>query len=430
MTVGHHPHSTSAAERAKLLEARREREQLLQAKLRAAKGGKNHFPRMIAAVLEGRTEDVRCTNAGDQAVVGLLTALADRPRVRATFKDLLMVLHDEGCDKLLHGMPHLIALSEMAGHTKRFKRPIGAWTRPSRNMDKQFASLLRHCLAQYPVPSFMDQAWCDPARACERKWYIDIGEGRNIRHSIGLPFPLTKRMAHCFLNMPGHRSLDEAMRYAQVLGLGGDAELAEAVAAGRLGRNSFEQEDYWSTVIAFLVRHPIAAPKLSEVIDFLSSELTEGRPVNMRGRTAASLTRLSDTWHVEINRRKRNAGDVQWTRSIYQDAAYVVGKDEEGTRWTVRELLSSQQLATEGRTLRHCVSSYAGMCAKRITAIFSIGQEDLFGQSASVATVEVSLKTGRVVQAKSKYNAKLKARPRMILEKWAKREGLIVNEHL
>jgi hypothetical protein len=63
---------------------------------------------------------------------------------------------------------------------------------------------------------------------------------------------MTKKMEHNFLHAPDHFTPEESIRYAQVLGLGGKKNLADAIVATRLGKH-FGHEEFWRTVIQFFI---------------------------------------------------------------------------------------------------------------------------------------------------------------------------------
>ena len=70
---------------------------------------------------------------------------------------------------------------------------------------EQFGSLARHLLARYDVPAFLDAAWRDGLTAegvRHQGWFKHVGRGENIRTADDLPIPMTKRMAHHFLQTP------------------------------------------------------------------------------------------------------------------------------------------------------------------------------------------------------------------------------------
>lgn len=409
---------------------RHERERALERALNDSRTGRKHFGRVVDMLCADPRMELARAQARDLIVQGCFQQM-EALSTRVVYRDLLNHLDAEGCDNLLEHTPYLQGIAQLAMKARHFVRPFNTWTRPGRNMHRQFSSLLRHCLALYEVPSLLDQAWCEPGRHDARYWFIDVGAGYNIRNSRGLPIAMNKRIAHHFLNAPTELGIDEALRWAQVVGQFGDQRLARTITTSRLGRNGFVQEGYWSGVIRFFIQHPFMdANKVHEVVDFLTNRLEAGGPVDMSGRTATSLARLSDGWHRDLHRASGKVVDRHWQRSAIMDARYEAGKKHERIVWKVTELLGVQELVAEGRAMQHCVATYAASCSRRASAIFSVTAEDMLGNMERGGTIEVNLKTARVVQAKAKRNTQLKPAARAVLEKWARREGLGINEHL
>jgi hypothetical protein len=79
---------------------------------------------------------------------------------------------------------------------------------------------------------FLQSRRAIPKPKCWQNWRADA-DG-NIRLA-GLPLDLTKRMAHVFTLAPGHFSIEQALRWSQVVGQGGADELAHAVLQTPLG---------------------------------------------------------------------------------------------------------------------------------------------------------------------------------------------------
>lgn len=420
----------SADQRAVMHAQHRERELALERALAASSTSRRHFGKVLEVLCGDPAAELARAQARDVIVQGCFQQM-DTGSARVTYRDLLNHLDAEGCDNLLEHTSYLQGVAQLAMKARHFVRPFDSWTRPGRNMHRQFSSLLRHCLALYDVPSLLDQAWCEPDRHDARRWFIDVGAGYNIRNSKGLPITMNKRIAHHFLNAPPDLDIDGALRWAQVVGQFGDPRLARMVIASRLGRNGFVREDYWSGVVRFFIQHPFMdANKVHEVVDFLTNRLEAGEPVDMTGRTATSLARLSDGWHRDLHRASGKIVDRNWQRSSIMDARYETGKKHERIVWKVTELLGVQELVTEGRAMQHCVATYAASCSRRVSAIFSITAEDIIGNVERGGTIEVNLKTARVVQAKAKRNTPIKPASRAVLEKWARREGLGINEQL
>ncbi len=215
-----------------------------------------------------------------------------------------------------------------------------------------------------------------------------MGLGRNIR-TADVPLALTKKMAHEFALAPEHDSIDRALRRGQVRGLGGSKELARAIVATRLGR-SFEDEDFWRTVVHFFVNHPeLGLEHVGPIVDYLhdqrfvaqevfveEGDVSPGPPqpnLSMKGRTPRSLLRQVGEWHVRL-RRLLPVRAFHWGPSGIGEFRWEEPPgDRPGYRgWTIRELLSSGALHREGAAMRHCVATFARACARREASIWSM----------------------------------------------------------
>ena len=84
------------------------------------------------------------------------------------------------------------ALLALSAHHRDWIRSLWDWRRPSHNVDRQFRSLVRHLIARYDVPAFLDTAWLAglTVEAVKHQcWYKHIAGGRNIRTAPDLPIP-------------------------------------------------------------------------------------------------------------------------------------------------------------------------------------------------------------------------------------------------
>ena len=135
-----------------------------------------------------------------------------------------------------------------ARHREWLRRPAD-WRAPEHDLRGQFSSLANHLLAEYPVPDFMAMAWLrdDDAGPARRDLFLHVGRGNNPRTGK-TPVPLTRRMAHHFVQAPAHYSIEGAMRWGQIAALGGTPQLADACAATRLGEH-FGNDAFWVSVI-------------------------------------------------------------------------------------------------------------------------------------------------------------------------------------
>jgi hypothetical protein len=382
-------------------------------------------------------------------------ALAVCPQHLLAYDSLLAVVYRNStllARRGLSGGPDVHAgIVQLATHAADWIRPVGTWRCPARSRWVQFASLAEHLLAHFAMPRFMASVWLVEPEArttAHQDWYKRLGRGESIRR-MGLPIRLTRAMARRFLCAPHHLSATEALRWAQVLGLGGSPMLAAAVTSTRLGRE-LANEGFWETVVRFLVNNPdLDLAQVGPIIDYLHHQRFEGvmgigpsgeygplpprQPeFSMKGRTTASLMRLVAAWHRELGR--THAARVSWRRSEVQEfesieRVLVRAADDVRTEmrvWSIRELCSAEALRADGSAMHHCVAMYAYKCLSRRSSIWSMQVETQRGRRR-VLTIEVDRARRRVVQARRKCNALPSEAERAILLGWARREGLAVD---
>jgi hypothetical protein len=329
-----------------------------------------------------------------------------------------------------------VGLVELAAQALDWMRPVEAW-RPSHPSPwVQFASLAEHLLARFPMPRFMASVWLakrEDSRLPQQDWYKRVGRGESMRR-MDLPIRLTRTMAHRFLSAPSHFTAIEALRWAQVLGLGGSPALATAVLSTRLGRE-LEDETFWETVIRFFVNAPeLDLAHVGPIVDYLQHRRSPRSPeFSMKGRTPASMLRLVGEWHRELARAP--VGRVAWSRSRLRELTWtervVVRKEDEmrveQRAWSIRELCSDKELRAEGRAMGHCVAMYASRCAAGRSSIWSMRFETPH-EVRRILTIEVDMSRRRVVQARRRFNALPTEDERALVGRWASREFLSMAE--
>ncbi|MDQ3102178.1 MAG: hypothetical protein M3R08_12375, partial [Bacteroidota bacterium] len=267
---------------------------LIAQKLQGSRARGNYFARGVRQLFLDHTSVLQCQRPHMLRIQELFANFGRKRPGRVAFRDLLLWLDTESCEKLLMSIPHLDALARLASHRKHFKRKIDQWHKPCRNLEKQFISIIHHCITMYPVPVFLEQVWMADDRTLERGWYIALGSGQRPRDLQRSPIRITRKIGHWLQFVPCSLDIDEGLRWAQVRGLGGDERTAEMISESRLSRNSFENEHYWEQVIQFFIDHELPSrDDLDELLDFLNHQLELERPVSITGRSIASLTRLA-----------------------------------------------------------------------------------------------------------------------------------------
>ena len=333
------------------------------------------------------------------------------------------------------------ALVAIAAESDGWIRPIKTFKPRIRSSSRFLPALLRHLFVRYEMPAFMDLAWLEGhtmAGQRHRRWYRHLGLGRSIRE-CDTPLPMTRKMAHAFVSAADGTLPDAAVRRAQVIASGGPPALANAVMGSRLAEH-FGHEDFWQTVVAWLIRQPMLDPvHVGPIVDYLHHQRFVPTPVfadgrltrdvlqpglSMAGRTAGSLLRQVDDWHDQLGR--GNAVQVpNWDPSGIPGFREDV-PDEAGrvaSRWSVRELVSSDALQAEGRAMQHCVATYAGTCSRGATSIWTverlITKGDRPPELTKLLTVEVSNRQRTIRQVRGRNNRSATPQERGLLRRWA-----------
>jgi hypothetical protein len=344
---------------------------------------------------------------------------------RQIFTRLLLHIDQKKCGKFLDNDACVEGLIHITTNHNKFIREIETWQKSSHNPFKQFSSLLRHLFCAYPVPEFLDSAWFESGSAEQRNWLTAMGVGISIRKLNHMPINMTKKAAHAFGNAPATLSVPEALRWAQVVGKGGDPRLANFILRSRLGRNEFADEEFWDAAILFFVNAGMFDfEKIGEIIDYLLVQRNTNRAYSLKGRTITSIVRASEAWHNDQENMRQRGGRLIWSSSNIAEAFFQEGKDEKQINYSILELRSTKELMIEGRKMNHCVATYANSCYKKKSAIFSVRKKPVFSDEEVLATVEISLQNRRIVQAKARYNKAINHKALSLMTDWAKKERL------
>lgn len=362
---------------------------------------------------------------------------ADNPDTKDQYCEAIKFL--KSCSKLI-AKDYVIGVNELIHQHPLWVRPLGEWKPATHNIDRQFSSLARHLLVRFSVPIFMDKAWFS-GNTTHQDWFTHIGSGRNIRTAKNLPIDLTKSMAHYFSQAPEHYSIEAALRWGQIIAMGGDKYLCDAVAQTRLVE-TFTHDHFWLSVFKFFIDNPMLdRAHVQPIVDYIHNRKFEDEVVfvapgvaqrrapvqphfSMKGRNAESLLRQIESWHEKLGIR-RSAKVSHWKKSHIKDFFFVEGSEtKENMRvWRIFELLSHEELQQEGRHMNHCVATYASSCHRGRSSIWSMSVETHEGIK-KVLTIEVRSKEMDIEQVRGKHNRRATAKEREIIHQWAAREGL------
>src|SRR5438093_999499 len=156
--------------------------------------------RLIEQVCAGQVAAHDIARPQWRAMCERIEASSTSAEARRSLGQLLLKVHD-ATDLLTESVvvggasrPTIDGLIGLNERRAQWIRPLEAWAPRSHNSRRQFSSLVRHLLARYPVPLFMDEAWFrrDEAASNLQDWFVLVGSGRNIRIA-NTPIPLTKK---------------------------------------------------------------------------------------------------------------------------------------------------------------------------------------------------------------------------------------------
>ncbi len=324
---------------------------------------------------------------------------------------------------------------------------------PQADARTQWASLLRHLLARYPVPAFLDAVWQIKGELAhfERDCWCALAQGISLRDVRGFPASISGRVLHLALTSGHGRSLAEALWLAQSRHLGASSALQAAVLSSRV-LVQFSDHALWVRLVAkFAAGEEAASSQFGLVADALAAirshrdaaqvELLLKLPLPelIRHCIKVVTTLLRERGHLLTDEQVREAAAMaelnklsssRWRPLLGREPfASKCGQAHGHASWQVQELCSIDDLKREGSAMRHCVARYAWRCWKGSSAIFSLRHHrtDDAGQAqvTSFATIEVQPRTLRVVQIRAHCNRPVNTYHMNIIHEWSMAKGLV-----
>ena len=343
--------------------------------------------------------------------------------------------------------PFIRGLIKMHDRKALWLRPLDEWKAKSKNSERKFGELACHLFDQYgDVPRFMESVWLRSDRKSwrYRDWFIHLGRGHNLRTAKS-PISLTKKMAHQFLKAPDDYSVEQAIRWGQLKALGAHENAIHSINATRLGR-SFENEEFWFSVLRFITDNPMLDPRqIGPMVDFLQNQKSEAvefevepgvwrneppaQPgLSMAGRTVATLMRQVSEWHNNLGR-MRYLPEGTYEKPQFEGFSVARGSGNSKIYWSIRQLRNAKDLQIEGDELNHCVASYHWSCAKGDCTIWSLSRS-IDGKSYErCQTIEVN-KNGVITQCRGLANRDPSSDEWSIVNSWAGEANLKISTYL
>jgi hypothetical protein len=417
---------------AKKLKSQREQELLRKQQdeakidevLRFSKKRFKKFNEIIEQLYEG--EDLGRFNNSDvrigkiSEVFGKLKTSRSQPD-RKLLKRALIYLDE--CSVLVSDVDHIQAIYNMVQFRTWWIQDLFEWKPRSKQIQLQLKELTSYLFCKYKVPDFLYKGFYSSSLLYV-EWFIHLGTGRRVRELNKMPIPFTQKMGHYFLQAPARLTITEAIRFAQVRGLGGDERIADRIALSWLGYKSYDDESFWERFVQILVNGGMFNhAKIGELIDYVREMKRIDSGYQLKGRTLHSLLKQSNEWH----KKSAYMATLQYWQSCGIEGFRHEKHDGD---IVVEELISTKELVREGQAMKHCVATYAHLCAKGRTAIYSFKKYTQGMLMESLATIEVNLFSKRIVQAKGKMNKPISNEVRKCMELWAKKTELSIGGYL
>lgn len=331
------------------------------------------------------------------------------------------------------GHPHvelyLRGLLALARQRRHWLRECEDWFPSHDSPFMQFGALTRHVMANSPVPEFMTRVWFEGfSSQAERhqSLFKHLARGGSIR-GANVPLRLTKPMARCFATAPHHVTVEQALRWAQVRSYGASKRFAAEVLKTPLATN-FQQDTYWQAVLQLLVLHQDQLlGNVEPVVQYMNYRHRYFPPTITTRQLARSLNAfLQGTSRVAGQYRwSQYRASLRWKGLPIRGLRYVEKTESAWRvhRWSIRELLTRDELLDEGQAQSHCVASYERDCVARRSSIWSL-RRHTFLEDQRVLTIEIEPKTRTIVTALGKCNSRPNKETRAIIQHWAEQEDL------
>jgi hypothetical protein len=224
-------------------------------------------------------------------------------------------------------------------------------------------------------------------------------------------------------------------RRIQVKTAGGTPRLFQVWADTRPGQalGTRDEEVFWASVIDWFSKHPMFDPtQVGPMVDYIvyrrnpNPQDPYDRNFSMKGRSPMAMLRGMQEWHNELAKVRQVKG-TPFLPSGFKEFEWTRSSKGVQTIWRIKEILTSKELLTEGRVMRHCVGSYSYRIESKTMSIWSLSAEQSWAPEEKVCTIEVSNVNRSIVQARGKFNKMIETEPFQVMQRWASENALSIN---
>lgn len=319
------------------------------------------------------------------------------------------------------------------------KRP-NTWVnrQKTKNKDKLRLDLVRYTFGFYKCPTFLERVWLPEPHATHLTreknsttskfipWYLAVAQGKSLFKECTKGI-LSKKETHAFLIAPNEFTVDQNIWWAR-----GYSESGGHIGtAGKIARSNLAVKDYknefWISVMRFFVRFPTNVAEMNDIMDFFVYTLRENENYSLKGRSLEAVRTSCEVWHRFLNKQKSIGGGT-WEGCPIDDTSYAVGKKENQTYWTMRQIKTGNDLLKEGQAMRHCVVAYKRECMEGKNFIWSLSSKDSAGNKKRNLTIQMD-KHYNIIQYRGLANRAPRPNEEHILQRWARDKDVNIHRN-
>lgn len=327
--------------------------------------------------------------------------------------------------------------------------PEDWWPDENQCAQDQWADFLRHLMARYPVPAFMDSAWIarGTLRHFERHCWCALARGESLRSVDAFPKSISRRVLHLALASECDGSLPMAIWHAELDTQHVSPALFEAVMRSRVP-NELWRHELWSRLVAkFSVGREEQAGEfetVANVLAYAGEEKGSQQVESLMRLSLPMLIRHSRKFVEDLSRSHGYTAPNTKLRKTHGFSAhdpkswppllgseFIYPQNSQGqalSPWRMEELCTAKALSEEGKVMEHCVAGYAQRCRLGTSAIFSLRKRTPLSPEEddviSYVTLEISPERRKIVQMRAFKNRPVNSSCMNMILTWAKANHL------
>lgn len=294
--------------------------------------------------------------------------------------------------------------------------------------------LIREMFMEYKISFYFCSHFCyNTLSKKELDWLKELISGKNLVQCAELPFRMTKAQAHMFNFLP-YPDMVERLTDSVSEGMVKET-LSQVIKERRLVNllvrqmRNLNRSDFWINTSIALVRNGLKSTDrdLLEIFDYIDYQVFGlNRSIDFKKKKLENLRREVDLWHREIRAINRTGYSMTQRLPDARIKQFSMVHNEE--HYVIRQLHTNAELVEEGKSLKHCVGTYARNCMQFGSFIFSlrkVSKDPETEETLEQRLITIEVNRGRIIQQKGSYNRHCQAWESKVIQQWRDENGLV-----